>query len=199
VSRKRTDPTHPAHSRERLLASAYELFRLHGIASVGVDWIVADSGVAKTTLYRHFESKSDLVVAAIGRHEEVWTRDWLIRRVERDGLSSKARLRAIFDSFDGWFQRDDYVGCFFANCLLESRDAGDPIHAAAEAALGRVREIPWRIAEAAGVADSRRFALEIQVMMLGSIVAAVAGEKTAARRAKSIALMLFELQAPAAA
>ena len=66
-----------ADARERILATAYELFTRHGLVAVGVDRIVAEAGVAKTTLYRHFGSKDGLAVAVLLRHEELWTRKWL--------------------------------------------------------------------------------------------------------------------------
>src|SRR5258708_39908153 len=83
------------NARERILLTAYDLFARHGIRAVGVDRIVAESGVAKTTLYRHFASKDDLVVAAVELREELWSRDWLQHEVERRGGPASARLLAI--------------------------------------------------------------------------------------------------------
>jgi len=69
TARRSTRPGESAppseHARERILLTAYDLFARNGIRAVGVDRIVAESGVAKTTLYRHFASKDDLVVAAL--------------------------------------------------------------------------------------------------------------------------------------
>lgn len=70
-------------ARERILSSAYTLFCRQGISSVGIDAIIERSGVAKMTMYRHFRSKNDLVVAVLERRAELWTRGWLHRRQRR--------------------------------------------------------------------------------------------------------------------
>jgi AcrR family transcriptional regulator len=64
-------PVMPA--RERILTTAYRLFTRRGIRAVGTDEVIAQSGVAKATLYRHFASKNDLVLAVLRRREELWT------------------------------------------------------------------------------------------------------------------------------
>ena len=68
--------------RERVLETAYRLFSRHGTRAVGVDRIIAESGVAKMTLYRNFASKDELILAFLERREERWTRDWLRATVE---------------------------------------------------------------------------------------------------------------------
>jgi AcrR family transcriptional regulator len=68
--------------RERVLETAYRLFSRHGTRAVGVDRIIAESGVAKMTLYRNFASKDDLILAFLELREERWTRGWLQDTVE---------------------------------------------------------------------------------------------------------------------
>lgn len=126
-------------ARERILASAYELFSRRGIRAVGIESIIAHSGVARQTLYRHFASKQELVLAFLERREELWTKGWLRGEVERRADDPAERLLAIFDVFDEWFRRDDYEGCSFINVMLEHADPEDPIHsggAAISAASG---------------------------------------------------------------
>ena len=67
----------PGGARERVLGTAYELFHRHSLHTVGVDRIVAEAGVAKTTLYRHFPSKDELAVSVLARHQDVWLTGWL--------------------------------------------------------------------------------------------------------------------------
>ena len=64
-------------ARDRIVDTAYDLFSRHGIRAVGVDRIVAESGVAKMSLYRHFPSKDDLVLAFLQERERRWTNEWL--------------------------------------------------------------------------------------------------------------------------
>jgi AcrR family transcriptional regulator len=138
TARRTTRPGETAppseHARERILLTAYDLFARNGIRAVGVDRIVAESGVAKTTLYRHFASKDDLVVAALALREELWSRDWLEREVEQRGGPAAARLLAIFDVFGEWFRTDDYEGCLFTRALLEAGERTTPPAAASIAA-----------------------------------------------------------------
>jgi|GEM_PF-5451540 len=56
--------------REKLLDAAEALFYANGIHSVGIDRILAETSVAKATLYRHFPSKDDLVAAYLTRRHE---------------------------------------------------------------------------------------------------------------------------------
>src|SRR5262245_66204553 len=90
------------------------------------------------TLYRHFESKEKLVLAFLERREALWTRQWLEAEIMTRGKSPTARLLAIFDVFDGWFQEPDFEGCSFINVLLEASPNG-PIHQAAAAHLAKIR------------------------------------------------------------
>src|SRR6202790_4318254 len=101
-------------ARERIVRTAYELFRAHGFSAVGVDRIVAESNVAKTTLYHHFRSKDELLIAVLERHEEVWT-GWLEREAEAAHGAPGASLVALFAALDRWFEHEGYEGCLFIN------------------------------------------------------------------------------------
>jgi AcrR family transcriptional regulator len=109
-------------ARERIMATAYTLFCRHGIRAVGVDTIIEQSGVAKMTMYRHFHSKDELVLAVLERRERLWTRDWLEGDVSRRAAAPGERMLAIFDVFDEWFHRRSFEGCLFVNALLEIDD-----------------------------------------------------------------------------
>jgi AcrR family transcriptional regulator len=189
---KRQSPAEGGAARERLLRTAYSLFQHNTLNTVGVDRIVAEADVAKTTLYRHFSSKDGLAVSVLRHHEDVWTRDWLEQAIERHGETPGARLLGIFDAFDDWFRRDDYEGCLFARALLETRDPANPVRAAAAAGLEHVRALIRRLAEDAGVHDPDAFALQVQMLLLGATVAAVYGDVDAAQQARDVARLLLE-------
>jgi AcrR family transcriptional regulator len=192
-SKRAKDGGPPAEDpRERILLTAYELFRRHGIHPIGVDRITAEAGVAKMTLYRHFRSKNELAVAVLDRHAELWTRGWLAPAMEVGGRTAAERLLAIFDAFDEWFRRDDFRGCLFTNSLLESRDATSPIGAASAAGLAEVRALVQELAAAAGARHPEDFAIRLQTLMIGSIVAASSGDLDAAQRARVTAIAALE-------
>src|SRR6266568_1705371 len=180
-----------ASSRERIDRTAYELFSRHGIRAAGVDTICARSGVAKMTLYRHYPSKDDLALAFLRRREELWTRSWLQQEVERRAHKPAERLLAVFDVFDKWFRRSDFEGCSFIKVLLEHGDRGHPVRKAAEAHIETIRAFLTGLAADAGVRDADAFARRLQMVMMGSIVAAYAGDRDAAQRAKEVGLLLL--------
>jgi AcrR family transcriptional regulator len=179
-------------ARDRILDAAYELFSRNGIQAVGIDAVISRSGVARQTLYRHFASKQDLVLAFLERREDQWTRRWLEDEVLRRADDPAGRLLAIFDVFGEWFGRADFEGCSFINVMLEHPDPGDPIHRASVSYLAGIRAFVEGLAREAGIADAQDFAQQWHILMKGSIVAAGEGDRDAARRAKSIGTLLLE-------
>jgi AcrR family transcriptional regulator len=178
-------------ARERILESAYELFSRRGIQAVGVDAVIERSGVARQTLYRHFGSKQELVLAFLERREDRWTRGWLQGEVHQRASTPADRLLAIFDVFDGWFHGPEFEGCTFINVMLEHAEAGDPIRRAGIAYLAGIRSFLEGLAREAGIADAENFARKWHILMKGSIVAAGEGDQDAARRAKVIARLVL--------
>lgn len=181
-----------SEARERLLEAAYELFSRRGIQAVGIDAIIERSGVARQTMYRHFASKHDLVVAFLERRDELWTRSWLQGEVEQRSADPREQLLAIFDVFDAWFRTPEFEGCSFINVMLEHPAASHPLHRAAALYLRRIRDFLEVLARRAGVADAEPFARQWHILMKGSIVAAGEGDPEAARRAKALAKLLLE-------
>jgi AcrR family transcriptional regulator len=173
-------------ARERILDASYDLFSRQGVQAVGIDAIITRSGVARQTLYRHFDSKQDLVLAFLERREELWTKDWLQAEVKRRAADPRERLLAIFDVFDGWFRRNDFEGCSFINVMLEMADPADPIHRAGAAYLAGIRNFLEGLAREAGIADADTFARKWHILMKGSIIAAAEGDRDAAQRAREM-------------
>jgi AcrR family transcriptional regulator len=177
-------------ARERILDTAYELFSRRGIRDVGIDEVIERAGVAKATLYRHFPSKDDLVIAFLECREERWTLAWVEAEAKRRGSTPEEQLLAIFELFDEWFQRADFEACSFINVLLEL----GPAHRAGQASvqhLASIRSIVGRLAEEAGLRDPASFAHSWHILMKGSIVAAAEGDAEAAKRARSMARLLI--------
>ena len=178
-------------ARERIVATAYELFSRRGIRDVGIDEVIERARVAKATLYRHFPSKDDLVMAFLERREERWTLAWVEAEAKRRGATPEDQLLAIFELFDEWFHRADFEACSFINVLLEM----GPEHRVGQASvrhLASIRSIVSRLAEEAGLRDPASFAHSCHILMKGSIVAATEGDAEAAQRARSMARLLIE-------
>jgi len=189
-TREEADKTAPS-ARERILDAAYELFSRRGIHAVGVNDVIERAGVAMATLYRHFPSKDELVLAFLDLREQRWTKDIVEAGAMRRGSNPEERLLAIFDVFDEWFHRDDYEAGSFLRVLLEL----GPEHPAGGASvrhLEQIRAIVRRLAEEAGLRDTDSFVRSWHILMQGSIVVATEGDTHAAQRAKSMARQLIE-------
>jgi AcrR family transcriptional regulator len=178
-------------ARERILDAAYDLFARHGIRAVGIDRIIAESGVAKMSLYRHFASKDDLVVAFLALREERWTRGWLIHEVEQRATEPRDRLLAIFDALDEWFHRDDFEGCSFINTLIEVHGGQERIYDAAVGHMDVINKTIKGYAKDAGIPSPGLVADQIHILVLGAIVSAGRGDRKAARSARALAALLL--------
>jgi AcrR family transcriptional regulator len=179
------------NARERILAAAYELFSRHGIQAVGIDAVISRAGVARMSLYRHFKSKNELVLAFLEQREELWTKAWLRDEVERRDSDPVGRLLAIFDVFDEWFRDEGFEGCSFINVLLESADHASPLGQASATYLARIRAFLEELATDAGIDDAEGFARKWHILMKGSIIAAAEGDRDAARRAREMGQLVL--------
>jgi AcrR family transcriptional regulator len=190
-----TTPAVPA--RERILRAAYELFSRRGIRAVGTDQVIERAGVAKATLYRHFATKNDLVLAVLQRREELWTHGLIEAQSRARGNTPEEQLLAIFDVLHDWFEsRDGYEGCSFINVLLEL-GADHPAGRASVAHIDHVRDIVHERAEAAGLDDVEDFAWSWHILMKGAMILAAVGDRDAAHRAQKMARILIEQHRPA--
>jgi AcrR family transcriptional regulator len=175
--------------RARILGAAYELFSRRGVRGVGVEEVIERADVAKATLYRHFQSKDELVLAFLELREQRWTLDWVESEARGRGATPEEQLLAIFDVFDEWFHREDFEGCSFINVLLEMRDNGE-LAEASTGYLKNIRSLIRRLASEAGLRDPDSFSHSWHILMKGSIVAAGEGDVEAAQRAKAMARQL---------
>jgi AcrR family transcriptional regulator len=147
-------PAPPATGRERLVAAAIELFYTHGFAAIGLDQVIEAAGVTKTTFYKHFEGKDDLMVAAVKRRDEWESQAWerAVRKVAGDDPASQ--LLGMIDVMDLWFNDSDFKGCMFINAAAEFPNPHDPVHQAAASYKKKTRDRRRDLALAAG-ADAK--------------------------------------------
>jgi AcrR family transcriptional regulator len=183
--------TAPPRARERIIGTAYELFSQRGIRAVGVDEVVQRADVAKATLYRHFKTKDELVLAFLEQREQLWTKEFVEAEARRRGKTPEDRLLAIFDVFDDWFRSEQFEACSFINILLEM----GPQHEVGKACithLDNIRTVVQTLADEAGLEDSASFARSWHILMKGSIISATEGDADAALRAKAMARSLID-------
>jgi AcrR family transcriptional regulator len=181
-------------ARERILDTAFALFYARGIRAVGVDLIIAESGVAKATFYRHFPAKDDLVVAYLDKVDGVWSGQ-LHDAARAAGEDPADQLVGLFDALGSACRRDGYRGCAFLNAAAES-PPGTPVHDRTvvhkSAVLAWVRDL----AERAGASDPGGLARSITLLLDGGLASgaldadpgAPAAAKEAARALVTAAL-----------
>jgi AcrR family transcriptional regulator len=183
----------PTRGRGRLVATALELFYRHGFNAIGIDRVIAEAGVTKTTFYKHFKSKSDLMVAAVEMRDEWELEAWKRAARALGGDEARAQLRALFDVLDVWFNDDAFGGCLFLNVASEFPNPHDPVHrAAAKHKLsnwGMVRDLAAR----AGDVAPEVFADFYMITFEGALVLRqVYGRDDAARSARPVIERLIE-------
>lgn len=158
---------------------------------MGIEEIIARSEVAKATLYRHFPSKVDLVLAFLARREECWTMEVVRAEAWRRGKTAEERLLAIFDVFDEWFRSDGFDACSFINTLVEM-GAQHPLGKASLGYLANIRAIVRELAEQIPLRDPIGFAHSWHILMKGSVIAAVEGDVDAAQRGRAMGITLID-------
>jgi AcrR family transcriptional regulator len=157
-------------SRERLLEAAGRLFYHDGFRAVGVDTVAAEAGVGKMTLYRHFPSKDDLIVAYLeDANRRFW--QWFDAAAERGGENPCSQLLAVFAGLQALVTAPACLGCPFLNAAVDFPEPGHPGH---QVAIGHKQAVLARLtalAEAAGAANPRGLAGQLLVLMDGAFMA----------------------------
>ena len=148
------------NARERILRTAGALFYREGYRAVGVDWVIAEAGVAKATFYNHFPSKDDLIVAWIERAENLGDSALL----RDDGPEP---LTAYAEAVISIAAREQCLGCTFQGTAAEFVDPGHPGHAASLGVKRRVLAELERRARLQGVAAPRAAAERIFLLLEG--------------------------------
>lgn len=181
-----------AEKRGHLLDVATELFNRHGYHATGIDQVIAESGVAKTTLYRHFKSKEDLIVAVLERLDERF-REQMREYVDASRASSDEKLLATFDFLTQWFEDGDFYGCPFVSAAGEYGERTSAVFHSAILHKRLMVAYFEELARAAHLDEPKRIAEEINLLHEGAIaVAHVTGDPLAARKAKHAAARLIQ-------
>lgn len=176
--------------KQHLVDTALILFNQHGYHATGIDLILAQSKVSKATLYKHFRSKDELILAVLQqRHTQILV--MIKAKVEEAKQAGSSAVLAIFDALHQWFNGDDFYGCNFINASAEYADAQDPIHAfAAQHKQAVIDLIKTQLS-----AEDKTKAEQIGLLVEGAIVMAhTRGAKHSARMAKEMAQHLIAIK-----
>lgn len=193
-------PEPPREGRLRLIYVAIELIYGHGFQAVGVDQVIAAAGVSKTTFYKHFESRDDLLVAAI-HQRDAWESKAFDEAAKRlSNGQPRSYLLALFDVLDTWFNNSDFQGCQFINAAAEFPNPHDPVHAVAAEYKRKHRDGYRELARTAGASDPDAFADQFAALVEGTLILRqVHGRNDAARVIKPAAQSLIDAHLPVCA
>jgi AcrR family transcriptional regulator len=182
--------------RDRLIEAGLKLFYRDGFHATGIEAILAEAGVAKKTLYSHFGSKEDLIIAVMQRRDDNY-RAWFTSEVERRGRTPAERLLACFDVIEEWTRSKDFYGCACINATAEFADPRDPVHKVAAGNKVFVASYLRDLAREAGLRNPERISHQLLVLIDGAVVVAqVTGNTHIVGDAKKAAGLLVEEAKP---
>jgi AcrR family transcriptional regulator len=159
-------------ARGRLLSAATRLFCKNGINATGIDAIINEAGTAKTTLYKLFGSKTNLVHAVLESEGKQW-REWFIASVEAGGGSAQAKLTRIFPALKEWFREERFYGCPFINAVGEHDKDLKQFRVIAMKHKKVVLAYIEKLAGEMGAAEPEMLAHQLGILIDGAIVAAM--------------------------
>jgi AcrR family transcriptional regulator len=177
--------------REKILSVASDLFQTRGINSTGVDTIVAVAGTTKMTLYKHFQTKENLIMEVLKRHNQQF-RDWLSEKLGEARTPDK-KLQALFDSIEEWMAAPDFQGMPFLKASAEFPSEENPVHRLSSEQARQFRQYLATLAQEAGAADPDTLALQLSMLIEGAMLAEQMRRGSgAAKQAKQAARLLIE-------
>lgn len=182
--------------RDHLVDVALKLFCKQGFRATGIDNVLAESGVAKKTLYNHFKSKDELIIAALKKRDQDFFNDIALAMDQHltSAVSAEFKLMAFFDALDDWINSSQFNGCTFINASAEFPRREDPIHIACEDHKKRVLVFIEALIADLNKPVSKQLAKQITLLVEGAIVLAhTAGDKTGAVLAKSTTEQLLHV------
>jgi len=173
--RRGAPPKGEVSARERILATASELFYREGIRAVGVDTVVERSGVSKTSLYRLFESKDALIAAFAAEQDRLFWARW-DQIEEQHADDPRALLEALLSRIAERIGRPAYRGCPFFNLATEFPDKNHPGRVVARSNQEELRARLAAIVAKLGVTDPTRTASQIALIINGAYVTGLLAE-----------------------
>ena len=177
--------------RDELVQKALQAFYRNGFHATGMDMLVRETGISKTSMYKHFRTKEDLILAVLRARDEYF-RNWLYRRMEELADTPRDQLIAMFDALEEWFDEPGYRGCMFIKASSEYQDVTHPIHKQSADHKRMLESHVVDLAEKAGLPNAAGLARQLLLLKEGAIVTAHLGHTdNSALDAKAAAVSLI--------
>lgn len=184
-------------TRQRLIERSHDLFYVHGFHAVGLDRILSEVGVTKTTFYNHFPSKEDLILEVLRWHDRWWKdtfRDMLRRH---GGDTPRGQLLAVPAALEESFHQGHYNGCMFVNVAVNFPLLHDPPHVAAAEHKHAMEDILRELAGYAGADDAAETAQELAMVLEGAYVTRqITGREDTSRVAQRLVRSIVDRHIP---
>jgi AcrR family transcriptional regulator len=179
-------------TRERLVDAAVQRFYRDGFRNVGIDQILSDVGIRKTAFYKHFESKEDVMLAALEAHNGRVQDVFRGLMLEFGGPTAIGQLHALMDVVKQIVETEGFQGCIFVNAAIEFPLAHEPAHVAAAQSKQAIEDIVCEVAIKAGALDPRMLAKELCLIMEGAYVTRhVSGDQQTVEIARRLAKLVI--------
>ena len=180
-----------ANRRDHLVKTAVDLFYRNGYHATGIEKILNVSGVSKPTLYRHFRSKDELIIAALHSWDEE-SRGWMREEMAKRADTPRGRVLALFDVLADWFEDPGFAGCMFINATAEFAEHDNPIHRVAAEHKRLLASHVHSEVTGTGVDDPEEVTDQLMILVEGAIVRAhTSGRGDAAMRARRMAEVIL--------
>lgn len=189
------------HRKQHLLNIAKDLFNAHGYHNMGINTIIEHSGVSKTTMYKHFRSKNELILEVLKiRHEEVLT---LINghlyesKKSNPEISDHNHIKSIFCAYDVWINSDEFTGCNFINASAEYSQIDNPICLYAARHKQTIKNLIMSLLDELPDDQAQILGEQIMILLDGAIISAqIRLNKTAIQTAELVLNSLLKQYFP---
>ena len=179
--------------RDELVQKALGAFYRNGFNATGMDMLVKETGISKTSMYKHFRTKEDLILAVLRLRDEHF-RNWMYRRMEELASTPRDQLIAMFDALQEWFSEPGYKGCMFIKASSEYQDTSHPIHQQSADHKRMLERHVCELTRKARLSNPEILARQHLLLKEGAIVTAQVSEtgRRAAEVAKTAAAALID-------
>lgn len=183
--------------RDHLVDTALRLFNLHGYHATGIDMILREAGVAKMTLYNHFKSKEDLIIAVLERRGQYFGKVFQEKAGDKTP-SALEKIWLIVAVAEDWFRDKEFSGCLFLNGLGEYSEEGCIVRDAIISHKNNRLEIYAELARDLKIKQDKEFAHQLMTIFDGAITTAeIFSPDAAVRSLRELVALLLEKHLPA--
>ena len=180
------------NKRDELVSNALEVFYRNGFHATGMDMLVKETGISKTSIYKHFRTKDDLIRAVLRLRDDNF-RSWLFSRMEALSNTPAGQLLAVFTALGEWFGKPEFAGCMFIKASAELQSRTHPVYQQSTEHKHLLLEHFTGLAKAAGAPAPAGLARQLLTLKEGAIVlAAMSVTPDPARDARDTARMLLQ-------